>query len=196
MASESWTQRSAIAFERVSETGDDDEALVARARESAAAFSPLYHRYVRPIYGYCYHRLGSRELAEDATSQTFEKALAALPRYRSKSFRGWLYTIANNVITDLQRRRNPVPLAPEWDLADERGSPERDALAAESELSVRQLLAQLTPDQRAVVELQLEGLTGQEIASVLGRRPGTVRATKFRAFNRLRALLSKEGDEQ
>ena len=42
---------------------NDDEALVARAKEHPAAFAPLYRRYVGPIYGYCYQRLGTKELA-------------------------------------------------------------------------------------------------------------------------------------
>jgi DNA-directed RNA polymerase specialized sigma24 family protein len=86
-----------------------DDALVHLAKHQPAAFGPLYQRYVRPIYRYCFQRLGNRELAEDATSQVFVQAMAALPRYRADSFRGWLYTIARNVVIDLQRRRRLRP---------------------------------------------------------------------------------------
>ena len=54
----------------------DDAVLAARAAGDPAAFAPLYARYVRPIYRYCYRRLGTHEAAEDATSQVFAKVLA------------------------------------------------------------------------------------------------------------------------
>ena len=60
-----------------------DALLVARAQRDPAAFSPLYEAYFDPVYRYCYHRLGSWEAAEDATSVIFTNALAALPRYRA-----------------------------------------------------------------------------------------------------------------
>ena len=67
------------------------------------------------------------------------------------------------------------------------------ALHRDDERSVRNLLVQLTPDQRDVVELRLSGLTGVEIADALGKQPGAVRAVQFRAYQRLRELLNEEG---
>ena len=61
---------------------DDEPGLIAAAQRDRRAFAPLYARYARPIYRFCYRRLGSHEAAEDATSQTFVKALAALDRYQ------------------------------------------------------------------------------------------------------------------
>jgi RNA polymerase sigma-70 factor (ECF subfamily) len=168
----------------------DDESLVAEARHDPSAFAPLYRRYAGPIYGYCYRRLGTRELAEDATSQVFTKALSALPRYRGDAFRPWLFTIAHHVVADVYRRRRPTsPLDDAWQVADGDPSPAEAVIAAEDARTVRRLLAQLTTDQRDVVELRLNGLTGVEIAEVLGKRPGAIRAIQFRAYQRLRELL-------
>ncbi|MGI9149442.1 MAG: RNA polymerase sigma factor [Chloroflexota bacterium] len=64
----------------------DDAVLVTAGRADPAAFGALYERYVRPIYRYCVHQLGSREVAEDATGEVFLRALAALDSYRG----GWL----------------------------------------------------------------------------------------------------------
>jgi RNA polymerase sigma-70 factor (ECF subfamily) len=174
----------------------DDEALVASAKRNPAAFAPLYQKYVRPIYGYCYQRLGTHELTEDATHQVFVKALAALPRYRADSFRGWLFTIAHNVVADAYRRRPTMPLDAAWDVPDSGWSPEDAALMADGGHRLQRLLAQLTPDQREVVELRLAGLNGPEIAIVLGRRAGAVRATQLRAYRRLRELLTEEGADR
>src|SRR3954447_12702789 len=84
-------------------TGVDEVSLVARAQEDRRAFAPLYVRYADPIYRYCFHRLGTRQAAEDATSLVFEKAIAKLPSFRQQSFRSWLFSIAHNVIVDNYR---------------------------------------------------------------------------------------------
>src|SRR5687768_11186640 len=88
---------------------DDDSVLVAKAKRDRQAFASLYRRYVDAVYRYCYRHLGSQEEAEDATSQIFTRALAALPRLGQQPFRAWLFTIAHNVVTDVYRERSRVP---------------------------------------------------------------------------------------
>src|SRR3954470_18300141 len=85
----------------------DEHGIVERSRHDPHAFSPLYARYAASIYGYCYHRLGSQQAAEDATSVIFAKALTALPSYQGPSFRAWLFGIAHHVVADAQRGRRP-----------------------------------------------------------------------------------------
>ncbi len=179
----------------------DDAALFAHAQRDREAFGSLYDRYAEPVYRYCYRRLGSHEAAADATSQTFLKALAALPRYRAESFRGWLFTIAANVVTDVHRRRRPVrtvdaDVATVEAVVNRSPTPEEHAVAAEEQRSVLALLARLTPEQRHVVELRLAGLTGPDIAMVLGLSITAVRSSQFRAYSRLRAFLAAERDER
>ena len=82
--------------------------LVARAQRDRQEFAHLYREYLPQVYRYCYRSLGSQEAAEDATCQTFTQALAALHRYKSGSFRAWLFTIAHNVVVDEARRRRPA----------------------------------------------------------------------------------------
>jgi RNA polymerase sigma-70 factor (ECF subfamily) len=175
-------------------TADDppEADLVARAKHDPRAFALLYARYLDPIHRHCYRRLGSREAAEDATSQVFTKALASLPRYeeRAGSFRGWLFTIANHVLADHFRAARPHhPLDVAADLPDATPSPEDLALAADASRGLLEVLAQLPDGQRRVVELRLAGLTGPEIGRVLGCRAKTVDVAQFRAVARLRTLL-------
>lgn len=173
---------------------EDEAALVAQAQRDRRAFALLYDSYVGPIYRYCYRMLGNREAAEDATSETFMKALAALPKYRARSFRGWLFTIAHNVATDSLRRKPIHVLNENWDLVDHSLTPEEHALADEARQELNALLGQLTVDQRSVVELRLAGLSGAEIAQVLGRSPQAVKSTQFRAYERLRRLIGRGED--
>lgn len=168
--------------------------LVARARNDRRAFASLYRRYVGPVYGYCVRRLGGKEAAEDATSLVFARALAGLPVFRGdRPFRSWLFAIAHNVVVDGHRARRPEsPLAEAADLVAADPSPEELALAADERDAVRALLAQLPPAQRRVVELRLAGLSGAEVAQVLGRTPGAVKIAQVRAYARLRAVLGGE----
>jgi RNA polymerase sigma-70 factor, ECF subfamily len=162
--------------------------LVARARLDPRAFGPLYDRYAERVYRYCHRRLGGREAAEDATAQTFARALAGLPGFRGGSFAAWLFAIAHNVCANARRdARADRPLESAGEVADVAPSPEELAVAADDGRALRALLAGLPADQRRVVELRLAGLTGAEIAEVLGRSLASVKMLQVRALARLRA---------
>jgi RNA polymerase sigma-70 factor (ECF subfamily) len=189
--------RVSIAIDRTAAAAaDDDHALVAAALRDREAFAPLYVRYAVPIYRYCYRRLGSREYAEDATSIVFEKALAALHTHRGGSFRGWLFTIAHNVSVTVGKERRHVPLVAVETVVDAAPSPEDLALAADDHRSLHALMDALSVDQRRVVELRLSGLTGAEIAQVLGKSVASIKMLQLRAMARLRRSLKAETDEQ
>jgi RNA polymerase sigma-70 factor (ECF subfamily) len=175
-------------------TAADDRTLVARARVDRAVFAELYRRYVDGVYWYCLGRLRDAAMAEDATSQVFAQALAALPRYRDHeretAFRAWLFRIAHNVIVDAVRARHGhESLATVADLMDHRNLPEEVVIRDEAQRAIWDLVATLPPDQRSIIELRLVGLTGMEIATVLGRSRGAVDTAQSRAVARLRVLV-------
>jgi RNA polymerase sigma-70 factor (ECF subfamily) len=170
----------------------DDARLVASAQVNPRAFAPLYARYADPVYRYCYRKLEHPEIAADATAQVFVQALTALPGFRPEgnSFRAWLFTIAHNVIVDHLRARRPVaPIAAAAHVPTDDPSPEEVLLRSEAGTTLRSLLATLPDEQRQILELRLAGLTGGEIAIVLGRSPGAIRVAQVRAFTRLRQTL-------
>lgn len=173
---------------------DDDARVVALARVDPAAFALLYRRYIDTVYRYCVHRLGTREQAEDATSQIFLKALAALPSHRpGGSFRGWLFTIAHNVITDTYRaKRMHWPLTDALEHPDHEPSPEEQAIGLIERDEVRAMLLMLPTDQRRVMELRLAGLTGNEIAEALGKNLGAVKMAQSRAIARLKQSIAAD----
>lgn len=176
------------------EAGADHELMLA-AQADRAAFAVLYRRYVGAIYGYGYRRLGSREAAEDLTSLVFTRALESLPRFRTGSVRGWLFTIAHHAIAnDLRglaaRRNDSLDLAAE--IVDSAAGPEAAAIDADNRRTLARLMAQLPERDQRVLELRLAGLAGAEIAEVLGLGAGAVRVIQFRAIARMRTLLERE----
>jgi RNA polymerase sigma-70 factor (ECF subfamily) len=167
-----------------------DATLVAVALHDRQAFGLLYDRYVELIFRYCLVRLRNREDAEDATSLIFARALAGLPTQRGASFRSWLFSIAHNVVVDAQRVASAdMPLTVLEFLPATGPSLEEQAVADERRGVVAQAVAQLTGEQRSVVELRLAGLAGPEVAAALGRSHDSVRTTQRRALARLRTLL-------
>lgn len=126
-------------------------------------------------------------------ARTFEKAFTALPSCRDDQFRAWLFTLARNVVTDALRERHPTsPLDEATSVFDRAPLPFDQAQANESHLRVHALLSRLPYGQRQIVELRLAGLTGAEIARVLGRTHVAVRVSQLRAYQRLRQILETE----
>jgi RNA polymerase sigma-70 factor, ECF subfamily len=178
----------------------DEQDEIARAKRIPSAFGPLYERYVDAVYTYCARRVDDPEHAADLTAQVFTRALAALPRYREDggSFRSWLFSIAHNTVIDSYRtRREHVSIEAddlERTLVHPGRGPEQIALQRDLRDAFRAAMAELTEAQREVVAMRLAGLTGPEIASATGMKLATVKSTQFRAYTRLRDILSHYAD--
>jgi RNA polymerase sigma-70 factor (ECF subfamily) len=173
-----------------------DEGLASLARTDRRAVAVLYRRYLPSVLAFCERRLPTTEAAEDATSLVFTKAVAALPSYRDGegSFRSWLFAIAMRVTVDVHRARRPTSqLDAAVDVVDPARWVAPDEVAEHAELvrSVHAALAALPESQREIVELRMAGLTGPEIAAVLGRSLASVKFAQFRAYQRLRQLLAE-----
>ena len=144
-----------------------DEELVHAAQADPIEFAALYDRYVTPVYRYCYRQTGHVAAAEDATSATFFKALAALERFSNDggAFRPWLFAIAHNVVIDQARasqRRPESPIDAHFDLASSEPSPEALTIAADERERLLAAMDELPPDQQRVIALRLAGLSGPD----------------------------------
>jgi RNA polymerase sigma-70 factor (ECF subfamily) len=177
---------------------DADAVLVAAARQDPQAFTALYDRYFPAVYGYCLSRLGDPEAAEDAASHTFLKALAALPRYRETGrFRAWLFAIAHNAVLDAVRGQHPAePLEAASGLLDPAASPEERAIAALDAAWLDGAIARLPADDRHLLDLRRAGLSGREIAAVLGIGHEAAKKRQLRAIDRVRSELDATGTEE
>src|SRR5258708_24876205 len=78
----------------------EQPALTVRSQDAET----LYQAHVRPIYGFLVSRVGSREAAEDLTSEVFLRALSHLdPSREEHSIVAWLYRVARNAVNDYWR---------------------------------------------------------------------------------------------
>jgi len=177
---------------------DDFDDVLARARDgSGEAFTALYEDLVRPVAAYLRGR-GTRDV-EDLTSEVFLAVFTGLARFSGDQaqFRSWVFTIAHRRVVDAWRKgaRSPVEVGYEPD-DDARTSPAAEAGALEllGHHEVAVLLAALTDDQREVLVLRIVAdLTVEQVAVVLGKRPGAVKALQRRGLATVRRALPEQG---
>lgn len=176
----------------------EDELLAEAVDFGEAALSELYDRYELKIYSYIYRRTNEQVLAEDLTAQVFLKMLEAIRNERAwhSSFSGWLYRIAHNLVIDHYRRRDrqpqvaldDVPIMPDYS----ENPIETAELRIDAEM-LRAAIRRLTDDQAQVVSLRfLEGYSFSEIAGMMDKTEGAVKALQHRAFATLRQYLQYE----
>jgi len=174
---------------------EDTSALVARARAADEdAWETLYRRAYPRLLAYAMRRLDAHG-AKDAVSETMARAVANIGRYRpvpgTGGFDGWLFGICRHVVLDAQRaagRRGYGPPPESVSHTD----PAEGLLSAEEASAVRQAFARLSDADRELLELRVvAGLSAEEAAAVLGRRPGAVRMAQSRALTRLRRHLGE-----
>ncbi|MDD2685531.1 MAG: RNA polymerase sigma factor RpoE [Gallionella sp.] len=173
-----------------------DQQLVERIQQGdKRAFDLLVTKYQRKL-----GRLISRFVrdpgdAEDVTQEAFIKAYRALPSFRGESaFYTWLYRIGINTAKNhlLANKRKP-PTSTYFDaeesesfedagLLHEISTPETELMSKQVVDVVQASLQQLPEDLRSALTLrEIEGLSYEEIASVMNCPIGTVRSRIFRA---------------
>ena len=171
--------------------------VIERARAGdRVAFAELYDAHVDAVYRYVLYRMREPSDAEDVTSDVFTRAFAAIHRYRwqGKSFLAWLYTIARNAVTDRRRRQRPtVDLDDAYGLAEEGPTAHDRAVRGEQVDALRGAVKHLTTEQQEVLALRfIENMSSRQVAKVLGKNEGAIRALQFRALGRLRKILTTE----
>lgn len=182
-----------------------DAELIERAKSDADAFGKLYEKHYSKILNYIYRRTLNVSTAEELTSNTFFKALRALPKYRRKgSFSAWLYRIATNEIKMHWRsesKRESKLINPVMQEEIERiyfAAPEAEAKEEIAEkmkkfCELNKILKELPEKYETVLHLRyFEKLQINEIAGILGKRIGTVKSLIHRGLKRLRRRLENE----
>lgn len=174
--------------------------VIQRAQDGeTAAFGELYDRYASQILRYLYVRTQEVENAQDLTQEVFVRVIKGIGKFEyrgEKSFLGWLYTIASNVLIGQLRRKRGIatPLDESEEVVDPRAQ-EREG-SAFNRVFLQHAMSQLTVDQQQVLTLKFfADLTNQEIASAIGRTEGAVKALQHRAIQSLQQIIERESSE-
>jgi RNA polymerase sigma factor (sigma-70 family) len=158
-------------------------------------FARVYEENVRSVYGFVAYQVRDRELSEDLTEHTFERALRARSRFdpRRASESTWLLAVARSLLVDHHRRERANRNQP----LDERLLPAvegpESALCVSTELT--EALARLSDREREVIALRFGGdLTGPETAEMLGVSVANVQQIVSRSLRKLRGMLEEAED--
>ena len=181
----------------------EDDKLVERFQNGEVeAFDELVIRYQDKIYRLAYGFVHNREDTLDLSQEAFLRAFQALERFERKSaFYSWLYRITMNLCIDFLRSRSRtkfVSLDAETAYLPNgliRGykqySPTKYVEEKELQQHIISAVSALAPKQREVFVLRhWDGLQIKEIANVIGRSEGTVKAHLFHAARNLRKHLA------
>jgi RNA polymerase sigma-70 factor (ECF subfamily) len=159
------------------------------------ALDALYARHGGALLSFLIARLGDRQSAEEVLQDTMMAAWREARNFRHESsIRTWLFVIARNRATNLQRKHRPqMTLLDEAISAGDTGPMERVERNA-ANAAVRAALHHLPPQQREVLVLVFYNqLTPAEVADVLGISDGTVKSRLHRAKELLRRVLRQQG---
>lgn len=158
----------------------------------------LYQEHGHSVLAYAIRLTGDRAAAEDVVQETLLRAWRHAENLRSDSkgsVRGWLLTVARNIVTDRARARAVRP----QEVAEPAHVPdvERDhADRVVNSMAVLGAMDALSQEHREVlVEMYYRGRTVAEVAVALRIPPGTVKSRSYHALRALRAALSDRGKE-
>jgi RNA polymerase sigma-70 factor, ECF subfamily len=179
----------------------DLELAQRHSRGDLRAFDEVYSRYAVMVFNLALRLSGDVDEAADLTQEIFLRVFRHLDSFSGRSaLKTWIFRVALNHCRERLSRFRPLtqPIGEAADgaeggaacLADPRRGPEELAVAADLSRQVANALALLPPPFReAVVLRDLQGLSYEEIAAVLGVRVGTVRSRIARGREQLRGLL-------
>ena len=194
-------KRSLLKYDNSTVPTDDTETaelLELALQRDNEALGKLYTRNNARIYTYIYRRVGNEAIANDIASEVFFKMLNAIPRGNAwhTSFSGWLYRIAHNAVIDYYRQRDRQQQVHLDDISETVATDYSPVKAAENNLDAERLriaISRLTEEQADVVGLRfLDGYTVSEVAIMLDKTVGSVKALQYRAISTLRQLLQHE----
>jgi RNA polymerase sigma-70 factor, ECF subfamily len=202
MALDKFTNSDAEVREKtVSAKRESDHQLIeATKRGDEAAFAEIVNRYRNPLTNYIFRMLNDYEEAVDLTQETFVRVYFAIDRYHTDyAFSTYIYRIATNLaISEIRKKRRRKLLSltsffqgednemQEFNPPDEKSLPDEDLIETERNKTIEKAIATLPDKYRAPIILrEIEELTYEQIAQILGLGLGT---TKSR-ISRARALL-------
>lgn len=170
-----------------------EEVLVAARAAAPWACTEIWTRWSPRVAGY----LRSRGSAapEDLTSEVFLTVFSKLGSFvgDEAAFKAFVFTVAHRRLVDEMRSRSRRGVHLEWTSEDDprrSSSAEQEALRNLGDVDARALLEGLTADQREVLVLRIfADLTIDQIAGVLGKRPGAVKALQRRGLEVLRKKI-------
>ena len=171
----------------------DEAELLGRTHiQDTDALAQIHDAYYGPLFRYVSFRVSDRHTAEDLVSEVFTRFLTALRDKKApqSTLRGWLFSVATNVVSDHHRRRYRAPQESlDEDIVSQEAGPDEIAEQAATREDLRRAVATLTGEQQHVLAMRYgQGLPIQDVARALGKTEGAIKQLQARAI----AALSRK----
>lgn len=179
----------------------DKEIIKNYLRGDEKSLEVLIQKYLSPIYGFVFKRIGNADEAEDITQAVFIKVWKNVKKYdKNKSFKTWIFSIAKNTCIDYLRKKKAIPFS---SFDNEKGeniivnkmkdlSPLPNEIFEQKNFSKVLLFAleKLSDQYRIILYLRYkDNLKFKEIAQTLGESINTIKSKHRRAVLELKSLL-------
>jgi RNA polymerase sigma-70 factor (ECF subfamily) len=174
---------------------DRSSEIAAAKAGDLAAFEQLMRRHERLVLVTALRLLGSLADAQDASQEVFLKLYRNLAKVESAgNISGWLYRVTVNACHDLRRKwpGTSVPMEDAGELASGEADPQQQTAELERRRVLQMSLRMLSEKERAALVLRdLEGLTTEEVARVLGSSEATVRSQISKARVKVKGFVER-----
>ena len=175
----------------------DGKLLQRIAAGDKEAFTELYQRLQRPLFGFLVKLVREREMAEELVNETLLDVWRQAGRFEGKSSAStWIYSIAHHKAVSRLRRIREYALDEAAAEKIEDDAPPVDMRLQEDEMArlLKAMMCKLSFDHREVIQLAYyQEFSIQEIAEALDLPENTVKTRMFYARQRLKALLEAAG---
>jgi RNA polymerase sigma-70 factor (ECF subfamily) len=191
----------AISFRNVlaPRMSEETDLIAAAAKGDTAAFRALYQRHRGDVARLVYRMLNGSADVDDVVQEVFVQVFRSLKDFRGQSkFSTWVHRVGVNVVLMHRRAARSRPtyaeeLPPEHTADETSVLPDEDAERRARVRIFAKLLDKLAEKKRTVFILhEIEGITPQEIATIVGAPVLTVRTRLFYARRELEELMAAE----
>lgn len=163
---------------------DSDDLAKKLQKGQLEVMALLIEKYQDQAYGLAYQITKRHSDADDITQEAFVIVLEKISQWQGQNFRSWLLRIVRNLAIDFLRKRNKESseklLEPKVNFFDQ-------VVTAEEKMQVHQVLQSLPAAQKEILYLRFfENMSLQEIAQKRNCSVGTVKATLFQTFQKLK----------
>ena len=183
---------------------DLDTELIEQAQKgNIDAFKKLVTKHKRNVYNLAYDLTRNKEDAEDVSQDVFTRAFCSIKKFRGEAkFSSWIYRITLNTCLSLKKKKSYTALKTAKSIEDlidtnfeirslEKSGPEKHTEASFIRRDIEKALWKLTERERTIFIMRnYSEMRFNEIAEIIGIRPGTVRGLNFKALEKMRKELA------
>ena len=180
---------------------DERQLIYLASSGDTRAFETLMTQHEGRMYAVALRMCSNREDAQDCVQEAMIRAYRSMDSFKGQaSFSTWIYRVTMNACLDELRRRKARyassldnMIEGGWSPADDRETPEQQAVSSEKKRALEKAIKELPDDMRAAIVLRdVQGFSYDQIASILKANVGTIKSRISRGREKLRETIRQE----